>query len=250
MSVQYNHNKWPGMATALISVVGIYFFSWSVVTILFVYWLETVVVGVFNIVRMLFDTKIVEVPTRRKPVGIPATWHRRIGVSLFFCLHFGIFLYAHRFFIKQIAEEFNQPLQPPDWVWYILVPLLLQHVVAYCVEKRSGTGEKVLMTLFTRPYLRIVVQQFVVIASSIPLIWLDINPKLAAAGLVVIKVGSETLIAHMAAGGFVRKMANMEPNAANIKKFDRVFSWITGVIMAFIGLVVVGAIIFLLQNLN
>lgn len=210
--------QWPTFVTGLIAIIGIYFFDWSVVTILFVYWLETGVIGMFNVVRMVFDTEIVEVPTRRKPTGTLVTWRSRLSISLFFCLHFGVFLYVHHFFIKQIAEEFSQPLQPQDWVGYILVPLLLQHAVAYYVEKRSGTSEKVLMTLFTRPYLRIVVQQAVVVASSVPLILVGLNLQLAAVGLVLLKLGVEVLVAHMVAGGFVRNMGNMQSNAANVKK--------------------------------
>lgn len=192
-----NENKWPHLVTAIISVAGILWFDWSIVTILFVYWLETIVAGVFNVVRMMFDAKVVEKPTRRNPQGVPATLSRRLGVSVIFCLYFGASLLAHRFFIIKIADAFNQSLVPENWLWLILMPLCIEQAGAYFIEKQSGKGETVLITLLVLPYFRVIVQQAIVIASSIPLSLVSSAPQVAAIILVGVKVGAEATIAHL-----------------------------------------------------
>lgn len=198
-----NH-LWPHLTAAFITIIGVWFFDWSIASILFVYWFETILVGVFNVVRMVFDATIIEEPTRRKPQGISATFGVRLNTSLLFCLYFSPFLFFLFKFIKEIAEKFNQPLQSEGWIWWIAVPLSIQKIVEYLIERYNGTGEKVLMTLFILPYLRIIVQQFVLIASSVSLILISVSPRVAAVGLISIKIGIEMVIAHLRAGRFAK----------------------------------------------
>lgn len=243
MSVHYNQTKLPGFATAIISVIGIFLFDWSVVTMLFVYWLETGVVGLFNVVRMLKATQMQKDP-KYDPTIVPITSGSRIGLTIFFCVHYGIFWLGHGFFIKGITIAFEQPLQASNWVWLILVPLLLQYAFEFARERQAGTSERVINNLFIRPYGRVVLQHLTIIILSIPLMLLSPFPRLAAVLLVFFRVSIE-MVALRAMGNqnLWKKLSTRQVTTSELKQlssvFDRVFLGIK-IVFLIVGLFVVG----------
>src|SRR5262245_22618930 len=64
----------------LVPVYGVLFWHWEVFPIVFLFWAETVVIGVINVPKML----VVRDPT----VG----WVRRISTTISFVLQYGIFM--------------------------------------------------------------------------------------------------------------------------------------------------------------
>jgi hypothetical protein len=59
--------------------VGVIFLGWSVFNIVFAYWLETAVIGFYAVLMLV---------SARNPAG------ERAGITLFFLVHFDLFLYA------------------------------------------------------------------------------------------------------------------------------------------------------------
>ena len=73
----------------LIPVFGVLFLGWDVGSILLLYWLESVVIGVLNIPKIL--------SSHGRPFG-------KIFDSVFFSLHFGGFCAGHAMFLKEMFQ--------------------------------------------------------------------------------------------------------------------------------------------------
>jgi hypothetical protein len=76
------------LATNLIPLVGIALHNWTVFQVLLLYWCENVVVGGFNVLRMLAAQPKSEV-----------TWAGKLFLIPFFCVHYGMFTFVHGMFV-------------------------------------------------------------------------------------------------------------------------------------------------------
>ena len=63
----------------LVPLYGVLFLSWNVFTLLIVFWMENVVVGVFNVFKMVFATP-----------GELAKWLTKIFLIPLFCFTFAL----------------------------------------------------------------------------------------------------------------------------------------------------------------
>jgi hypothetical protein len=76
------------VAANLVPLVGVVAFQWSVFSILLLYWCENVVVGAFNVLRMLFAA----------PQNLAANASKAFLVP-FFIVHYGMFATVHGIFV-------------------------------------------------------------------------------------------------------------------------------------------------------
>jgi hypothetical protein len=73
----------------LIPVLGVLFGGWSAFALMLLYWLENVVIGVFNIARMIASG------LAKGPAGIAAC----LFIVPFFAFHYGMFCMVHGIFV-------------------------------------------------------------------------------------------------------------------------------------------------------
>jgi len=162
----------------LIPLYGVWFEGWSATKVFLVYCLETVIIGIANVIKMACVTLFV----KNKDV-----WENNGGTSMqsgwfyifFFMAHYGFFVFV------QTQIFFSVSGLHPDgsfFMSYKKIPellgdegkLLLLIFVAYYTLQNifdfflSGNYKTISMgMLMFEPYMRIFVQQFVVILGSI-----------------------------------------------------------------------------------
>lgn len=90
------------MANAL-PIVGVLFLGWEVFALVLLYWLENVVVGGYNVAKLLLA----------RP-GQPVFWGIKLFFVPFFVVHFGGFTYAHGLFVLALFAPTGQ--QPSDLI--------------------------------------------------------------------------------------------------------------------------------------
>lgn len=82
--------------TILLAVTG----NWDVLTVIFIFWAQSLIIGFFSAVSLLFaDTDLLavemgkaEAEAGRPPVmGRGRVWCFKTAVSVFFCIHYGLF---------------------------------------------------------------------------------------------------------------------------------------------------------------
>lgn len=83
------------------AVIGL---GWGAAALVFLYWLENLIVGGVTVVRML-SAGIYS----KTGQAIPA-----IFLSLFFSVHYGMFCFVHGFFVNFFSNMSSGSVQPPD----------------------------------------------------------------------------------------------------------------------------------------
>jgi len=192
-----NENNKSSFFTALVGnilpLLGVLFFNWSVTSILLAYWLENVVIGVYQVLKMRRSkvnfphnekNKLVVGPLR------PILSSEKVFYPIFFCVHYGLFLLVHLFFLWFFGQTIKDEVL---FAWPVVVsalPFLITHGRVYVseyVEKKQY--EQIPMAkLFIAPYRRIFIMHATLIIGSIPLFFLlPVIPKIGAV-LVFLKV--------------------------------------------------------------
>ncbi len=138
--------------------------GWDFTTIILVYWLQNLIIGFFTIVKLLSaDTGLIlsEVAAARAGTGTgtPETWLRvwlmKIGVSVFFVIHYGLFNLFY-FILFIYSGSFGAVDLTPRVIWIPLIIFTLNHLFSmlwyWKGEKKGGIfmANSILL-----PYIRI-----------------------------------------------------------------------------------------------
>lgn len=148
------------IAANLLPIVGVLLFDWKIFEIVWLYWVETLIIGAFTLAKLKTIAKFL------KASSGPAMF--------FFCIHFGIFAAAHGFVISVLFSP--EPIQAWQYIGGVLggvmvavAGLFISHMVAYKNEFLEGEKFKKL-TLgqqMSEPYSRIIIMQaFVVLGGA------------------------------------------------------------------------------------
>lgn len=153
----------------LIPVYGVVALGWEVFPLLLLFWTENVIIGVFNVLRMLIA----------KPDS-PGMWVAKVFLIPFFCVHYGMFTFIHGVFVvgffggwfRQGAEfpgphTFVQLIQDLGLDWAVL-GLFLSHgfSFAYNYLYRGEFKRVDAHTLMGQPYKRVVVLHLTILVGG------------------------------------------------------------------------------------
>lgn len=172
----------------LVPVAGVLAMGWSTVSVVLFYWIENIVIGFYNILKMIKAEKPVlatdKVTINSKPfIGKPS-----IFVVLFFVVHFGIFTFVHGvfiylFFVKSFLDFVA--------IFYGFFFLMISHGASY-INNYLAEGEYKKVSrieVMFMPYKRIVVLQFVIIFGGMAIQFLSLD-----IGALIILIVLKTVI--------------------------------------------------------
>lgn len=181
----------------LFPLVGVLAFDWRVFDVLLLYWIENVVIGVINVLRMA-----VVAPDGEERRSRPASPSRRVLMSVFFGVHYGLFCYAHLMAVVTLfaddegfeaAKSVLGVVSPAELLQTPLVlataGIALSHLFSFVVNFLLG-GERHrtdLNQLMQRPYGRVIVMHVAIIAGG-GLVQLLGSPVGLLLALVVTKI--------------------------------------------------------------
>lgn len=153
----------------LVPVFGVLVLGWEVFPLLFLFWSENVIVGVFNVLKMLLAAP-------ENPLG----WAAKLFMIPFFCVHYGMFTFVHGVFVVGLfggqfrqgahfpnGELFWRILQENHLGWAIL-GLAVSHGISFATNY-LGNGEykrASLPVLMQQPYGRIVVLHLTILGGG------------------------------------------------------------------------------------
>ncbi len=119
------------MLANLVPLGGVLFLGWSLATILFLYWLETAIVGFYNLIKLAM-------------VAGPLS----VFFVPFFVVHFGAFMAGHFVFLNVLFLAREAPVRAGAWAmaWGMLgrtrwaaLSLLVSHGISF-YHDFLGTG--------------------------------------------------------------------------------------------------------------
>ncbi len=158
----------------LVPLAGILFFEWSLFSVLFFYWLETVVVGVLNIPKMIMakgmDQKLKDglnqLPKSKRGAAYAAV---RMFTILFFMFHFGMFAFVHGIFVFQLYGPADVSM---FGVLLALSTFLVSHghslVINFLRNKEYVTRS--INQQMGQPYKRVVILHVAILFGAFPLL--------------------------------------------------------------------------------
>jgi hypothetical protein len=179
----------------LLPLAGVLWFRWEVVDILLLYWTESVIIGVINVLRMIASQSgniisgLIPAAGRVPPVGreLLATAMEQVDLQIsmtaiktfmiaFFIVHYSMFCYGH---LSAVVGLFSSqglsgsvgnsiPALANTSFWISVIAIAVSHLFSY-FKNFLGKGEfkrVSLVTLMHRPYGRIMVMHVSIIFGA------------------------------------------------------------------------------------
>jgi hypothetical protein len=189
----------------LIPFIGIFVFHWDVKFIVLLYWIENLIAGFYNILKMAF----LKMDQAAGNLG-------KLFIIPFFCVHYGGFCAVHGFFLIHFfkigsglspfgdSNKWWGPLifiqllysviariwssKPPEMIWAV-IGLTVSHGVSFLENYILGQEYKTssLKKLMHQPYQRIIVMHIAILAGGIFVMKLD-SPLPLMIILVLLKI--------------------------------------------------------------
>ncbi|UCC97149.1 MAG: hypothetical protein JSW66_15045, partial [Phycisphaerales bacterium] len=109
------------LAANAIPLFGVLFLGWDAFTIVLLYWTENVVVGFYNVVKMVFAA-----------APHPLAHLGKLFVIPFFMVHYGGFTAIHGFFVLALFHKGDGPsVGHMDWPCFLVFVQMLFNVIGY-----------------------------------------------------------------------------------------------------------------------
>ncbi len=171
----------------LVPLIGVLLFDWRVFDILMLYWVENVVIGLINVMRM-----------------IVCRGEMKWFLTPFFVVHYGIFCFGHLAAVTAIfgsssgtADAWQYFVGNPSgeaWqspIWIAIAGIALSHLYSFLANfiaageyRRTSPRE-----LMQRPYGRIVVLHVTIIIGAALIQWLG-----SPVGMLAVLIGAKILL--------------------------------------------------------
>ena len=176
-----------------IPIYGVFQWGWKSFDLIFLYWLENLIIGAIMILRMII-----------RPYSHAVEFALPVFLVPFFTFHYGMFCFVHGTFIVSLFGKGLQPelagMDVPEIIFpliesrYLFWPLmgLLAYQVLDWVRDVSerGLGSDGIKQLTVAPYRRIMVLHITIIASGFALVAMN-EPLVGLMLLIAFKTGMD-----------------------------------------------------------
>jgi hypothetical protein len=157
------------IVTNLVPIYGVLFMGWRVFPVMFLFWVENVIIGVSNVLKMALSSP-----------GSFGQWVAKIFMIPFFCIHYGMFTLVHGIFILVFFGGYAQQgsimpgvndvfgLIGSLQIGGAVLALILSHTVSF-ITNYIGKGEYKtanLSDLMAQPYGRVVILHLTIIIGG------------------------------------------------------------------------------------
>ena len=173
------------VVTNLIPIFGVLFLHWSLFSVMFFYWLESAIVGAYNIPKMMMAT--VSTDGNKSDTKAPYHLTGRLGFSGFFLVHYGMFVLGHGLFVFELFGPADLSLQA---IMLGVIALLVSHGISFklnYIDSREYRKVSIAQQMFA-PYKRIVIMHVTIIIGGL-LVDLVGAPVVALVFMVLLKIG-------------------------------------------------------------
>lgn len=178
------------IALNLLPIGGVLLWDWRAFDLIFLYWMENLVIGAFSALRML-----------ARPYQHPLDLVFPLFLTPFFVFHYGAFCWGHGTFVMSMFAPSDAPheglftaimhsLQNTSMLMAVLALVALQLIDWLRDSYRHGFGSDGVKDLMVAPYRRIVVLHITIIFGGFALMALD-EPTVGLLLLIALKVTSD-----------------------------------------------------------
>lgn len=205
-------------AFSIVPLAGVIFLHWNVGEILFLYWYENIINGLFYVAKMAISSKQLEMPSKDEMTNAPEflknpksmeSFNLAIKLFLipFFFVHYGGFVAGHGMFLmiffgKQLGipgaandptlANFIYMLRQP-WTLQALGLLAIGQFMSFYYQfiKTNEYKNKHASELMFEPYQRIIILHVIIICCGFVVVLLAKLNFLASIAIIIIKTAVE-----------------------------------------------------------
>lgn len=159
----------------VLNIATIYFAlreDWDLATIMWIYWIQSVTIGVFYFIRILqlekFSIEGIKINGRLVPVTALEVLVKGFFAT-FFAIHYGIFHFVYLvFMIVGIFTPVFGTGGAPEWKEVGLVSALffLNHFFSFLFNQRTDSHQQNIGMIMLYPYARIIPMHFTIVAGA------------------------------------------------------------------------------------
>ena len=176
-----------------IPIYGVFHWGWKSFDLIFLYWLENLIIGAIMILRMII-----------RPYSHAVEFALPVFLVPFFTFHYGMFCFVHGTFIVSLfgkglqpelagmdVPEIIFPLIESRYLFWPLIGLLAYQVLDWVRDvSERGLGSDGIKQLTVAPYRRIMVLHITIIASGFALVAMN-EPLVGLMLLIAFKTGMD-----------------------------------------------------------
>jgi hypothetical protein len=196
------------IAINLIPIWGVWFMGWNAHLIFVIYCLESIIAGIYTILKLWISVFF----KNRSPIQQSKTSNKikvltALFLSLFFCFHFGLFIFVQLSIFFGIIGKINGvPISIKSLMFnfFEIIPLyaqlfLLSYFISYGISflknfiADGAYKTKDTSAIMISPYKRIFVQQFLVIFGAVVLL-LDKSGKFIIFIFALVKIWFDVFV--------------------------------------------------------
>jgi len=141
----------------LITIVLAVVFSWSIMIILWSYWLQSIIIGFFNFFKILTLKEFSTDGYKSNGREVPATTGTKIGTAFFFAFHYGMFHLIYSFFLLGFSfASSGISFEEIGFVFLSGIIFFVNHLFSFLYFKSKPQKKQNIGAVMFFPYLRII----------------------------------------------------------------------------------------------
>jgi len=187
----------------IVPILGVLFLDWTLFSIMFFYWLESAIVGIFNIPKIL-KAKISG--TEESIDSDQSTKKGRLFIIGFFIFHYGMFMFVHGLFIFDL---FGPPNLTLNTILLGITALAISHGLSFkfnFLDHKEYEKVTIKQQMFA-PYKRIVIMHITIFICGLILAIIN-APVFALIILILLKIAID-ITAHLREHSKLGTFANL-----------------------------------------
>ena len=167
------------LVTIVLAILG----NWDLATVLFIYWSQSIIIGIFTVISILGADSTALAADLDKPIqerggterfSPQLVWLYKCGLAGFFTLHYGLFHVAYFSFI--VESDLFGPVNFADpGIWLSCGLFFANHLYSHIRYRHEGPqGAGFINEEFFSPYQRIIPMHLTIIFGSIVVLGLQV----------------------------------------------------------------------------
>ena len=169
----------------------------SAFEVLWIYWFQSVIIGVFNFIKIISLKEFTTTGLRRGASELPPTNAAKISTAIFFLIHYGFFHFVYAMFLGGFSGITGSSPSNSQGNYLLITSFIffISYLIEYIQSTRTLQGEiPNLGVIMFAPYFRIIPMHFTIIFGGFVSVlgsFISMNLDLL---IIVLFVGIKTFI--------------------------------------------------------
>jgi len=169
----------------------------SAVEVLWIYWIQSVIIGVFNFVKIISLKEFSTKNFRSGGKELQATKATKISTGIFFLFHYGFFHFVYAMFLGgfSVMNKASTSTTVYNYLWFTSLVFFISYLIEYIQSLRNPSEEiPNLGAIMFAPYFRIIpMHMTIIIGGFISMLGAIFEVKIDLA-IIVLFVGIKTFV--------------------------------------------------------